>query len=86
MGDRLLSLPRTRIETGRAVVSGEISNPHPEHLQGTLVVELLRDGMPVGEARIPFEVPAYGRAPYSTSFELRGWAAGSYSARAGFAY
>lgn len=86
VGDRLLSLPRTRMEKGRVVVSGEIANPHPELLYGTLVVELLRDGMPLGEARIPFEVPAHGRAPYSTSFELRGWAAGSYSARVGFAY
>lgn len=86
VGNRLLSRPRTRLEGRRVTVSGEIHNPHREALFGTLVIELLRDGMPVDEARVPFEVAPQARTPYSQTFELVGWGAGSYSARAGFAY
>lgn len=86
VGDRLLSRPRTHVEGRRVTVAGEIKNPHRERLFGTLVIELLRDGMPVDEVRLPFEVPPRSQVPYSRTFELAGYAAGSYSARAGFAY
>jgi hypothetical protein len=86
VGDRLLSRPRTRLEGRRVTVAGEIFNPHREALFGTLVIELFRDGMPVDEARLPFEVPPQTRSPYAQTFELGGWAAGAYSARAGLAY
>lgn len=86
VGRRLLSQPRTRAEGKKVVVSGEITNPHRELLGGTLVIELFRGGMPIDELRLPFEVKGYSRKAYSTTFELRGYAAGSYSARVGFAY
>ncbi len=83
---RLLSSPRTRLKGREVTVSGEVLNPHRQGLQGVLVVELLRDGMPIDELRQPFEIPARGRLPYSQTFALIGYAAGSYSARVGFAY
>ncbi len=42
--------------------------------------------MPVGEARVPFDVPSHKRVAYSQVFELRGYVAGSYSARVGLEY
>lgn len=85
-GRRLLSNPHTRVQGRRVEVSGEINNPRREYLRGTLSLELLRDGMPVSELQVPFEVPANGSAAYSQLFELQGYAAGSYSARVGFIY
>lgn len=85
-GNRLLSRPRTTVGGGRATVTGEVKNTRPEPVHGTLVIELLRDGEIVDEARVPFAVPPYGLATYERTFELEGWAAGHYSARAGMAY
>ena len=68
------------------VVWGEVFNHQRERVDGTLVIELLRDGMPIDEAREPFAIPAQGRVPYARLFELEGYAAGVYSARVGVLY
>ena len=83
---RLLSSPRTRLDGREVTVSGEVLNHHRESLRGVLIIELLRDGMPIDELRMRFEIPAQGRLPYAETFVLTGYAAGRYSARVGFAY
>ena len=82
-GNRLLSRARAEVARGRAVVSGILRHGDKETLSGTLVVELYRDGFKVDEVRRPFEVPAYQVVRYRQVFELEGYAAGHYTARAG---
>ncbi len=85
-GEQILSVARVRVEGRRATVSGALRNDGLAVLRGRLILELLRDGHPVDAVRLPFVAAAASQTPYVHAFELEGYAAGSYAARARLEY
>ena len=80
--ERLGSLASVELDGRRAVVRGTLRNGSSETVRGTLVIELLRAGDLASTARYTWEIPPHSQRGYEQHFELNGYAAGIYSARA----
>lgn len=79
---RLTSVASVELNGRVAIVSGNLRNGSPDTVRGTLVIELLREGDLTSTARYTWEIPPHSQRGYEQRFELSGYAAGIYAARA----